>query len=304
VLSSETADSSSEVDNGVLIVAALKWAWLRMEVDSLTGAVRVGPHDGGVSAADWAALEHALRLAEVWGGRVVAVTCGPAESEPILRDALAAGASEAMRINIAGQRDSGGELAAATLVGDGRRVAKALATAVRNRFGRPDLVLCGDRSVDRGTGTVPGFLAAELTATQALGVVRLRAHDTGLLAHRRLDHGRREVLRVGCPAVVSVEAAGVRLRRAPLSDVIAARHAAIPVSQASIVDSHVVRVLGSGRYRPHTRPLVPPQGPPSQRLLALTGALSDSTPARVVGPLPPAEAVNELLAYLQEHGYG
>uniref|UniRef100_UPI00191C2F08 hypothetical protein n=1 Tax=Allosalinactinospora lopnorensis TaxID=1352348 RepID=UPI00191C2F08 len=55
-----------------LIVAALKWAWARSSVDPLTGAARVGPHDAGVSAADYAALEHALRLAERWGGTVVA----------------------------------------------------------------------------------------------------------------------------------------------------------------------------------------------------------------------------------------
>ena len=93
-------------------------------------------------------------------------------------------------------------------------------------YGVPDLVLCGDLAADRATGSFPAFLAASLGAEQALGCVRLEpVDDRTLRVHRRLDGGRREVLMVRPPAVVSVEAAGVRLRRAGLPATLArAKH--------------------------------------------------------------------------------
>ena len=46
-------------------------------------------------------------------------------------------------------------------------VAPALAAVAAGR----DWVVCGDVSADRGSGSVPAFLAAELDAAQALGLV-------------------------------------------------------------------------------------------------------------------------------------
>ena len=72
-----------------LIGAALKWQPLRLEVDHLTGAVTLDEGFMGASAADLAALEWALRLAEAWEGEVVAACAGPAGADAMLRDALA-----------------------------------------------------------------------------------------------------------------------------------------------------------------------------------------------------------------------
>ncbi len=195
-----------------VIVAALSWSWRETEVDPLTGAVSADRRDRGPGQSELAALEHALRLGQRLDVRVVAATVGPAEADAMLRDALAAGAADALRIEpaswTAGPRPAG-------LVGGEQESAAALAAALREHYGVPDLVLCGDRSADRATGSFPAFLAASLGAAQALGVVRMEAQDDGVLrVHRRLDGGRREVLLVRRPAVVSVEAAGVRLRRA------------------------------------------------------------------------------------------
>ena len=91
------------------------------------------------------------------------------------------------------------------LVGGEQQSAAALAAALRQEYGVPDLVLCGDLSADRATGSFPAFLAASLGAAQALGCVRLEPMDGhALKVHRRLDGGRREVLIVRPPAVVSI----------------------------------------------------------------------------------------------------
>ena len=230
------------------VVAALGWSWQQAEVDPLTGAISADRHDRGPSLSELAALEHALRLAQRWDAQVVAATVGPAEADTMLRDALAAGAAEALRVEPPG-RAAGPR--PADLVG-GPESAAALAVALRQRYGVPDLVLCGDRSADRGTGSFPAFLAAALDASQVLGVVRMEPEDDGVLrVHRRLDGGRREVLLVRRPAVVSVEAAGVRLRRAGLAATLASGHAAIPVVRMPAASAaQRVRVMGAHPYRP------------------------------------------------------
>lgn len=284
-----------------VIVAALSWSWRETEVDPLTGALRANRRDRGPSGAELAALEHALRLAERWTARVVAASVAPAEADDMLRDALAAGAAQALRVEpagpVAGPRPAG-------LVGGEQESAAALAAALRQQFGVPELVLCGDLAADRGTGSFPAFLAASLGAEQALGCVRLEpADDWTLRVYRRLDGGRREVLLVRPPAVVSVEAAGVRLRRAGLPAALARGKAAVTVASTPAARNRRVRILSAHPYRPRPRELPAPAGPALHRMLELTGALAQRTPPTVVGPLAPAEAADELLAYLCRWGY-
>ncbi len=284
-----------------VIVAAMGWSWQEADVDPLTGAISASPHDRGPDRADFAALEHALSLAEKWDAQVIAATVGPAEADEMLKDALAAGATGALRVEPS-HRNS--RPRAAELVGGGQNRPAALAATLREHYGVPDLVLCGDRSADRGTGSFPAFLAAALNAAQALGVVRLEPEGDGeLRVHRRLDGGRREVLRVRRPAVVSVEAAGVRLRRAGLPETLASRRAVIPVIDAPAVAGHRVPVLGAHPYRPRPRELPVPSGTALHRTLELTGALAERTPPTVLGPLSPEQAADALLGYLRRRGY-
>src|SRR5450631_2794651 len=270
-----------------VIVAAMGWSWQEADVDPLTGAISASPHDRGPDPADFAALEHALSLAEKWDAQVIAATVGPAEVDEMLKDALAAGATGALRVEPA-RRSS--RPRPAELVGGGQNRPAALAAALRQRYGVPDLVLCGDRSADRGTGSLPAFLAAALNAAQALGVVRLEPEGDGELRVRR-------------PAVVSVEAAGVRLRRAGLPETLASRRAVIPVVDAPAAAGHRVPVLGARPYRPRPRELPVPSGTALHRTLQLTGALVERTPPTVLGPLSPEQAADELLGYLRRRGY-
>src|SRR6266545_1840107 len=292
-----------------VIVAAMGWSWQETEVDPLTGAVTADPRDRGPSQSELAALEHALRLAERWNARVVAATVGLGDADAMLRDALAAGAAEALRVAPAGGHAGppGGTAGPqpGDLVGGGQYFATALAAAVYQRYGVPDLVLCGDHSADRGTGSFPAFLAAALDAAQVLGVVRMEPEGDGVLrVHRRLDSGRREVLRVQVPAVVSVEAAGVRLRRAGLPAMLASGQATIPVVRApGTTAARRIRILGTHPYRPRPRELAGPSGTALHRTLDLTGALVERTLPTVLGPMSPDQAAGELLGYLRRHDY-
>jgi electron transfer flavoprotein beta subunit len=296
-------------DGRPLIVACLRIADLRPAVDPLDGSVSRDRWGVGLSPADAAALEHALRVADAWGGRVVAVCAGPASVERVLREVAGLGVA-VVRVPTADEADA--HRYVAELAEDERALAAALLGAVRP-FGPPDLVLCGDRSVDRGTGALPAYLADELGAAQALGLVALTAAGDGVLdVERRLDAGWRERLRVTLPAVCSVEGAGVRLRRASLAGALAVDGVPTPVDHPADgatapgpAGGPDTLHLGPTRpFSPRTRVVPAPGGDdPRLRLLALTGALVAHDPPTVVEPADAAEAADVLLAFLARHGY-
>ncbi len=299
-----------------LVVACLSVADRRPDVDPLTGSIRLDRFRRGLSAADAAALEHALRLSDAWSGRVLAVAAGPSSIDGVLREVSALGVS-VVRIPTQGNHDgpSREEVDIGALGGDERPLARAIASVI-TRWGNPSVVLCGDRSTDRGTGALPAFLAHELASAQALGLVSLipdpdsTARAPAVLAERRLDGGWRERLRVPLPAVCSVEGAGVRLRRASLTAALAAGSSTIAVDSGgtppTAVDSpdRWVRVGPPRPFRPRTRVVSPPEGDdPRIRLLALTGVLVAHDPPTVIGPVSAGDAADELLGFLDRHGY-
>ncbi len=306
-------------DDRPLAVACLRICDLRPEVDPLTGSIGRDPWGIGLSAADAAALEYVLRVADAWSGRVVAVAVGPATIEPVLRDVSALGASVVRVPATEADTDNGGDTEGAYQVelgADEHDLARTIVAAL-DPWGAPALVVCGDRSADRGTGALPGFLAHRLGAAQALGLVSLEVEpsragaEPHLLAQRRLDGGWREQLRVPLPAVCSVEGAGIRLRRASLAGALAAESSAVRVERPSPMATDgsdrptpPVRVGASRPYRPRTRVLPAPQGDdPRIRLLDLTGALAIPDPPTVIGPVGAAEAADQLIDFLVRHHY-
>jgi electron transfer flavoprotein beta subunit len=269
------------------IAAALKWVDLRPDIDPLAGTVRHDDRTTGFSLADAAALECALLLGEAWQLPVAAITAGPPEAQAVLRDAAAFGPRRLVLI-------------AADIDAPSEAIAEALAPSLDGAA----VVCCGDYSADRGTGSVPAFLAGRLEAAQALGLTGLTPRSRGcLIAQRRLDGGRREHLEVTAPAVISVEPGAARLRRAALSGLLAAREAAIEAAEGAATHRPRVQVMRTAPYRPRPKILPPPHDPlPRARLIALTGALTERTPPRVVRA-PCDEAADELIRYLKDKGY-
>lgn len=270
-----------------MIAVCMKWVERRPQVDPLTGTTHTDQRTSGASDADLAALEHALRLAEAWGDDVLVATAGPDAADAMLRDALAVGASRAVRVDVAS--DASSEHVAAVL-------APVLAGATT--------VLCGDWSLDRGSGAVPALLAARLGAAQALGLVTIDVDGADhVLASRRLDGGRRERLRVPTPRVLSVEG-GVRLRRAPLQGLLAAKAATVELHPSTVHHAAPRAGVDVAPYRPRARELPPPPAELSarERVLALTGALVERTPPELL-TLEPADAADRLLAQLRTWGY-
>src|SRR5262249_34589092 len=150
--------------------ACVKWVDTRPEVDSLTGEVRSDPRSRGASAADQAAVELACRMAASWGASLELVTGGPPGADAMLRELGAVGAGRLTRVALDDTIDSAW-------------TAVSLALALRG----VDVIVCGDHSLDRGSGSVPAFIAHALGAAQALGLTGVELRDPGeIVATRRI----------------------------------------------------------------------------------------------------------------------
>jgi electron transfer flavoprotein beta subunit len=275
------------------IVVCLKWVATRPEIDPLTGAVTADERFSGVSPADLAALEWALRIGEQRALAVTAVTVGATEARTALHEALAVGATSAVHI----LTEDGDEPSSPA-------VAYALSAVSQDAA----LVLCGDHSLDRGSGSVPAFLAQRLGSGQALGCVGLAVADDGIIAERRLDQGRRERLQLTGPTVISFEG-GLELRRAGLAATLGATDSDVVVQpladfppDADAALAAPFQVLERGPYRPRPRALPAPQGSTMERVRQLTGAGEEPSTAQQL-ELSPADAARAVLEQLRTWGY-
>jgi electron transfer flavoprotein beta subunit len=274
------------------VTVAVCWKWVSSGDDA-------DARWAGVSPADHAALELALELQPTHGA-VTVVCVGPPGADAALREALAAGAAVAVRIDAGAASHSDHELGS-------REVADALAPVVADA----DFVVCGDYSLDRGTGSVPAVLAHELGAAQALGLVEvdLGPDDRSTLrALRRLDGGRREVLEIHPPAVLSLEGSVRRLRRATLAATVSSKSADVEVitfarapAPTHGVEPGAPAVISP--YRPRARTLPGPTGSVLTRVREILDVGGHDSVSGETVELAPAEAAARIIEQLRRWGY-
>ena len=137
-------------------------------------------------------LEEGLTLKEKLGGEVIAVSVAPEVADEVLKNALLVGAGGAIR------------LWHESLTGaDTWQVSQAI-KKVLDRTGF-DLVLCGARSGDTGSGLMVSALAHHLNIASATGVISLQADSDKLVVHKKLEKGKRETYSLKYPAVLGLE---------------------------------------------------------------------------------------------------
>jgi electron transfer flavoprotein beta subunit len=187
-----------------------------IEVDPLTGVIDEARVLYMINPADESALELALRLRPP-NGRVTAYSIGGADADAVLREALAVGADAAVRVW--DRSLSSTKSTVMTLL---------LAAALRVE-GLPDLILCGGRSVDRGSGKVPALLAEHLDWPVITDVTQFEIREGRALVQRRLARGARAECEVRLPAILGLEPGLARLRQASLPGLMNAKRTPIPV---------------------------------------------------------------------------
>lgn len=156
-----------------------------------------------LNGADEYALEEAVQLKEKHAGRVVALTAGPKRTEQMLREALAKGADEAVRITY--------DEPAAYDIG---KVARIIAAAIRTI--PHDLVLTGVQSDDLVNSAAGGLIAGSLGLAHASVVTSVQMKDRALEVACELEGGLQRIYSVPLPAVLTIQFGANTPRYAPL----------------------------------------------------------------------------------------
>ena len=155
---------------------------------------------------DEMALTRALELTEQHTGSVTAITVGLADTEAVIRKALAVGATEAVRVN------------AAPI--DAFQVASEIASyASTANF---DLIFTGRESIDYNGGLVAGLLAEMLNLPSVNVVTKIDVNDSVAKLERDIDGGR-EVLECTLPLVLSAQKEFAEPRIPNMRGIMAAR---------------------------------------------------------------------------------
>lgn len=269
---------------------------LTVEANPFTGEIDARRLIYRTNLADEGALELALQLAGD-GGSVTALTVGPQPADETARAALAVGASRAIRLWDERLEEPHPQ-ATATL----------LAAAVR-ALPPADLVLCGARSSDRGSGAVPAMLAELLGWPVATDVTSLALEAGGATVQRRLARGAREEVEVALPAVLGLEPGLARLRQPALPAMLAARRASVerwgPAElglDALPAPAATLRAIQPPRPRP--RPIFAPDSslPAYDRIGQLISVGVGSKSGKILEG-PPEQLAAELVAFLRERGF-
>lgn len=181
----------------------------KIALDPVRGTISREGIPAVVNPLDKNALEAALQIRNKFSGKVTVLTMGPPQARRALEDALAMGA------------DAAGHLCdRAFAEADSLATAQALAYGIRH-LGHFGLVLCGDTTVDSGTGQVPVQLAEILDLPAVTGVEEIVPGESFLQVKRAWEHGYVK-LRVPLPAVIAVVAKINQPRLASIMGIMAA----------------------------------------------------------------------------------
>ncbi len=145
-----------------------------------------------VNGPDEYALEEAVRLREAHGGKVTAIAAGPERVTEVLRQAMAKGADEAIRVDLPDGREF-----------DPSYTGQTLAQAIQALD--VDLVLCGVQSDDYAHGATGPILASHLGIPHASVVTRVEVEDDRVRVNRELEGGLEERVTLPLPALLTIQ---------------------------------------------------------------------------------------------------
>jgi electron transfer flavoprotein beta subunit len=271
-----------------------------IEVDPLTGVIDPVRTLYMMNLDDAAALEMALRLRGD-SGRVQALTVGAAESEAVLRDALAVGADTVVRLWDDSHAFTKPSVTSTLLAG---------CLSLQDEL--PDLILCGARSLDRWAGKVPALLGESLKLPVVTDVTRLDIQGDHALVQRRLARGARSESEVLLPAVLGLGAGVARLRHASLPALMRAKAAKIPVRNLadlglSVQDLQFPAVTLREVMPPAPRPraifMPDPNLPPHERAAQIMSAGVAEKSGRILEDGSPEQMADAIIDFLRTRGF-
>lgn len=175
----------------------------------------INPYD------EWYSLVRAIELKEADASTVIhLVTVGAADSEPIIRKALALGGDEAIRVNAENH--------------DSFYIASQIAAVAKD--GGYDLVFTGKETIDYNGSSIGGMVAELLDLPYIALASKFELSGTNATVTREIEGGE-EVCEVALPAVVSCQK-GVAEQRIPnMRGIMAARTKPLKVVEPVAADT-------------------------------------------------------------------
>ncbi len=165
-----------------------------VKMDETTGTMIRAGVMSIINPLDLYAIEIGIQLKEQYGGTLTAISMGPPNCEKALKEAIAMGCDDAIRIthkNFAGS--------------DTWATSYTIAETIKQKIGEFDLILCGERATDGDTGQVGPGIAARLDLPFATYVSKIYDIDEGHgFRVNRLVEGGHEVLLLPFPALLTV----------------------------------------------------------------------------------------------------
>lgn len=132
----------------------------QVEIDEKTGVLKRDGVASKMNPFDLFAIESAMRLKTLHGGKVTVLTMGPPQAEKVVREAFMMGADDGF---ILSDRKFGGADVLAT--------AYTLAQGIR-KIGKFDLIVCGKQTIDGDTAQVGAELAEFLSIPHITSVTK------------------------------------------------------------------------------------------------------------------------------------
>ncbi|XAO71132.1 MAG: electron transfer flavoprotein subunit beta/FixA family protein [Acetobacteraceae bacterium] len=174
-----------------------------------------------INPFDEIAVEEAIRLKEKGqASEVVVVSIGPAESQPILRNAMAMGADRAVLVQTQDAIEPLG-------------VAKLLKAIILKEAA--NLVIMGKQAIDDDMNATGQILAAQLDWPQATFASRVELADSKIEVSREIDAGT-ERLRLSLPAVVTADLRLNEPRYATMPNIMKAKRKPLETIEAASLD--------------------------------------------------------------------
>jgi electron transfer flavoprotein beta subunit len=188
---------------------------------------------------DWDnyAVEEAVRIVEKTGGSVTAISLGDAESDEVLRRAIAMGAQNGF------------------LMETGRVMEdpNARATMIHNllkKEGVPfDAIFTGVQSEDDQFASVGGMLAAKLGLPYASMIIGIDTVEAGhVIARRELEGGLQERVKVSLPCVLAIQSGINEPRYVSIMGIRKASKVERKVFKASAYEENLKEMIGVAQW--------------------------------------------------------
>jgi electron transfer flavoprotein beta subunit len=176
----------------------------------------INPYD------EWYALVRAIELKEADPSTVIhLINAGGAESEPIIRKALALGGDEAIRVN--------------TNTTDSFNIASQIAAIAKD--GAYDLIFTGKETIDYNGSSIGGMVAEILDLPYISHAVKFDLEGTYAVVIREIDGGE-ETDKATLPLVVSCQKGMAEQRIPNMKGIMGARTKPLKVVEAVAAESY------------------------------------------------------------------